>query len=215
MILALPKPRPDEEFTVREIADKDVDIWYHVYSTRTYPGTTAMTFAQGWGNTRFAPIFEAADKPVHTYYIANDREATYLESVLHDVALSPPGSFEVASLDYFHLVTLRLPPVISYVSFHTHDLPRMQNITRSQMIDSPAAFYADTQSWAQAAYLQRPKAQAIGYGSKRNDAGRCLMLFGQRLPDPPFEIVDEKPLGIGALRAEILALIRSLKLHEV
>ena len=68
---------------------------------------------------------------------------------------------------------------------------------------------------SQAAYLQRPDAQAISYGSKRNDSGRCLMLFKQRMPDPPFQVLGVEPLAIGARRIEVLALVRSLKLHEV
>ena len=61
----------------------------------------------------------------------------------------------------------------------------------------------------------RSAAQAVGYGSRRDDSARCLMLFKQRLPDPPFEILGEEALAIGARRAELLALVRSLKLHEV
>lgn len=36
----------------------------------------------------------------------------------------------------------------------------------------------------------------------------------QRLSMPPFEILDEEPLAVGPRRAELLALVRSLKLHE-
>jgi hypothetical protein len=64
-------------------------------------------------------------------------------------------------------------------------------------------------------YLQQSTAQAVGYGSKRDDSARCLMLFKQRLLDPPFEILGEEPLAVGPRRAELLALVRSLKLHEV
>jgi len=137
-----------------------------------------------------------------------------MESVLHDVPLSPAGMFEVASLSYYHLVRLRLPASLQYVSFHTPYLPRL-GITRAQLIDSLAACYGQTRRWSQAAYLQRSTAQAVGYGSKRDDSARCLMLFKQRLPDPPFEILGEEPLAVGPRRAELLALVRSLKLHEV
>lgn len=211
----LPDPGPSEEFEVREVTGEEVPAWYHVYCTRRYPDTTAYTFSEGWGDTRFAPIAQEDRTPVHTYYVASSREAAYMESVLHDVSLSPPGVFEVASLAYFQLVELKLPPVLRYVSFHTLDLPRLQNISRVQMIDSLPACYSMTRRWSQAAYLQRPIAQAIGYGSRRNDAGRCLMLFKQRMPDPPFEVLKEEPLVIGARRAEMLKLVRTLKLHEV
>ena len=127
------------------------------------------------------------------------------------MVLSPPGTFEVGRLRYFHLVTLQLPGSVQCVSFHTRDLPRLQQIPRAQLIDSPPACYPETRAWAQAGYLQRPSAQAISYGSRRNDAGRCLMLFEQRMPDPPFQVLKVESLAVEPRRREVLALVRSLK----
>ncbi|AXV99182.1 hypothetical protein CJO80_26850 (plasmid) [Ralstonia solanacearum] len=211
---SLREPGAAEDFEVRELTHADVAVWYHVYCTRSHPSTRADTFAEGWGDTRFAPIFTVAGTPVHTYYVASTPEAAYMESVLHDVPLSPPGMFEVASLAHYHLVQLRLPASLQYVSFHTPYLPRL-DVTRAQLIDSLSACYGQTRRWSQAAYLQRSVAQAVGYGSKRDDSARCLMLFRQRLPDPPFQVLDEEPLAIGHRRAELLTLVRSLKLHEI
>lgn len=210
----LPDPGAAEEFAVRELQHGEVAEWYHVYSTRNYPATTALTFAQGWGDTRFAPIQAEDGSAVHTYYIASTPEAAYMESVLHDVPLAPPGMFEVASLKHFHLVKLRLHPALRYVSFHTPFLPRL-GITRAQLIDSLPALYPHTRRWSQAAYLQCADAQAVGYGSKRDDAARCLMLFKQRLPDPPFEVLGEEPLALAPRRDELLKLVRALELNEV
>jgi len=209
----LPAPGPAEDFAVRSMTTDDVGVWYHVYNTATFP-TTATTFSEGWGDTRFAPIHQADGTPVHTYYVASSRESVYMESVLHNVSLSPPGVFEVDSLRHFHLVTLRLPPSLNFVSFHTLDLPRLK-LTRAGLVDSPTDCYPQTRAWAQAACLQRPGAQAIGYGSRRNDSGRCLMLFKQRMPDPPFTVLAEQRLAAPPLRAEVLALVRSLAIHEV
>lgn len=207
-------PGADERFQVRELSHRDVAEWFHVYSTRSHPGTRADSFAEGWGDTRFAPILAPSGEPVHTYYVASTPQAAIMESVLHDVALSPPGLFELASLAHFHLVRLRLPAPLRYVSLHTPDLPRL-GIERAQLIDSLPAHYPQTRRWSQAAYLQRPDAQALGYGSRRDDSARCLMLFRHRLPDPPLEIMQEEPLAIGTRRAETMALVRSLGLHEV
>jgi hypothetical protein len=210
----LREPDAAENLEVRDLTHADVAEWYHVYNTRSHPSTRADTFAEGWGDTRFAPIFTEAGTAVHTYYVASTPEAAYMESVLHDVPLSPAGMFEVASLSYHHLVRLRLPASLQYVSFHTPYLPRL-GLNRAQLIDSLPAFYGRTRRWSQAAYLQRRTAQALGYGSRRDDAARCLMLFKQRLPDPPFEVLAEEPMAVGPRRAELLALVRSLKLHEV
>jgi hypothetical protein len=210
----LREPGAAEDFELRELSRDHVAEWYHVYGTRSHPETRADTFAKGWGDTRFAPIEAETGAPVHTYYVASTPEAAYLESVLHDVALAPPGLFESASLSHFHLVRLRLPAALRYVSFHTPYLPRL-GIERAHLIDSLPVCYRQTRRWSQAAYRQRPDAQAIGYGSRRDDSARCLMLFKQRLPDPPFELLHEEPLALGARRAEVLALVRSLKLHEI
>ena len=215
MSCGLPVPGPAEDFTVRTVTLEEVGVWYHVYNTLGHPGTTALTFAEGWGSTRFAPIAQADGTAVHTYYVASTTEAVYMESVLHDVALSPPGTFEVDKLRYCYLAKLQLPTSLQCVSFHTHDLPRLQKISRAQMIDSAPVCYPETRAWSQAAYQQRPYAQAISYGSKRNDSGRCLMLFKQRMPHPPLQVLGVEPLAIGPRRVEILALVRSLKLHEV
>lgn len=211
---ALRDPAAAEDFEVRELTHAHVSEWYHVYCTRSHPSTRAGTFSEGWGDTRFAPIVTEAGAAVHTYYIASTPEAAYMESVLHDVPLSPPGMFELASLAHFHLVRLRLPALLRYVSLHTPYLPRL-GIERAHLIDSLPACYPQTRRWSQAAYLQRTEAQAIGYGSRRDDAARCLMLFKQRLPDPPFEVLQEEPLAVGVRRAGVLALVRSLRLHEV
>ena len=183
-------------------------------TARAWWSTHAGTFAEGWGDTRFSPLLTGTGTPVHTYSVASTPEAASMESVLHDASLSPPGMFEVASLAHYHLVRLRLPGLLQYVSFHTPYLARL-DITRAQLIDSFPTCYHRTRRWSQAAYLQRSAAQAVGYGSRRDDSARCLMLFKQRLPDPPFEILGEEALAIGARRAELLALVRSLKLHEV
>jgi hypothetical protein len=211
---SLHAPGAAEDFELRELTRADVAEWYHVYSTRSYASTRADTFAEGWGNTRFAPINTEAGVPVHTYYVASTPEAAYMESVLHDIPLGPPGLFEVGALAYYHLVRLRLPATVQYVSFHTPFLPRL-HIERAALIDSMAGCYEHTRRWSQAAYLQQATAQAVGYGSRRDDSARCLMLFKQRLPDPPFEILGEEPLAVGRRREEVLRLVRALKLHEV
>jgi hypothetical protein len=210
----LREPGAAEDFELRELTHADVAEWYHVYCTRSRPATRADTFSEGWGDTRFAPILTETGAPVHTYYVASTPQAAYMESVLHDVTLSPPGMFEVAELVHFHLVRLRLPETLRYVSFHTPYLPRL-GIQRADLVDSLPVCYPKSRRWSQAAYLQRSEAQAVGYGSKRDDSARCMMLFKQRLPSRPFEVIQEEPLAVGPRRNEVLALVRSLKLHEV
>lgn len=212
MKCGLPEPGPAESFT---LTTEEAGVWYHVYNSLGHLGTRADAFSEGWGNTCFAPIFHADGTPVHTYYLGSTAECAYMESILHDAVLAPPGLFELDRLRYFHLVRLALHRPLQCVSFHTPYLPRLQRMTRAQLIDSLPKCYPETRAWAQAAFLQCADAQAIAYGSRRNDAGRCLMLFKQRLAEPPFQILGEEPLAIDPRRAEVLALVRRLKLNEV
>jgi len=210
----LPQPGARERFVQHAITLDEVPQWYHVFSTERYPSTTASTFAEGWGDTRFAPLKMGTGTPVHTWYGASTPEVAYMESVLHDVPLSPPGMFEVDRLRHFRLATVRMVEPLRCVLFHTPYLPAL-GLDRAQLIDSLPACYGETRAWAQAAFEQCPDAQAIGYGSRRNDEGRCVMLFGQRLPTPAFKVVGDEPLGHGPRRGQLLALVRRLGLHEV
>jgi hypothetical protein len=214
VICGLPIPGPSEAFTTVSVKHSDVPVWFHVYSTKNHP-THADSFSKGWGDTRFAPIRADDGSWLHTYYVASTPECAYIESVLHEIPLNPPGSFDEDELRYYHLAQVILPEPLECVSFHTPYLPALQNLTRAQLIDSLPACYAETRAWSQAAYLQRPEAQAVAYGSRRDDAGRCLMLFGQRMPDPPLIVVSEEPLALEPRRSEIIALIRRLKIHKI
>jgi hypothetical protein len=210
----LPAPRPAEPFRLRRVTPREVPRWYHVYCTEADPATGAGTFAQGWGDTRFAPLQQADGMPVHTYYAASTPECAWLESVLHDVPLAPPGLIEIDRLRHFHLATLRLA-ALDCVSFHSLDLPPLQHLSRAQLVDSLPTCYAETRAWAQAAFDQRPQAHGIAYGSRRHDAARCLLLFGQRLPTACLAVVADEPLASGPRRQQFLELVRSLDIHEV
>lgn len=137
-----------------------------------------------------------------------------MESVLHDIPLSPAGQFDVSELQHYHLAQVKLPDPLDCVSFHTPYLPAL-GLTRAQLIDSPSACYAETRLWAEAAFQQQPSAQGIAYGSRRDDAARCMMLFAQRLPDPPLTVSQSEPLAVSPRREDVLALVRRLKIHEI
>ncbi len=214
MTCGLPSPSSAEAFTETTVRLADVPLWYHVYSTKAYPATRPDSFAEGWGDTRFAPLQQPDGTAVHTYYAASSAEGAYMESVLHDVALDPPGQFDVGELAHFRLAQVVLPDTIRCVSFHTPYLPKL-GLSRPQLIDSLPACYPEARAWAQAAYLQCPRAQALAYGSRRNDAARCVMLFKQRLPGPPCKVLADEPLALNPRREEVLALIRRLGIHEI
>lgn len=210
MTCAIAPPGPDEAFTVELLQPQQ---WYHIYCTEAHPNT-ATTFNQGWGQTRFAPIRQADGSQVHTWYAASTIRCAMLESVLHDVPLDPPGFVDVQRLQHFHLVTLAMDYPLEAVTFHTPFLPQL-HLTRTLLIESLAACYPQTAAWAEAAFQQRPGAAAIKYGSRRDDEGHCVMLYGQRLPGIPFRIIDDQPLSSPDLRKQFLALVRQLGIAEI
>lgn len=213
MSCGISKPGPSEPFTLVPVTRADVPVWFHVYCTKNHT-TTPDTLSKGWGDTRFAPISTETGSPVHTYYAASTPECAYMESVLHEIPLSPPGQIDVSELQYYHLAQVQLPDPLDCVSFHTPYLPAL-GLTRAQLIDSLPVCYAETRPWAEAAYRQQRGAHGIAYGSRRDDAARCLMLFGQRLPNPPLAVLKSEPLAVSPRREEVLALIRRLKIREI
>jgi hypothetical protein len=186
-----------------------------VYNSNKNHPTHADSFSKGWGDTRFAPTRAEDETWVHTYYLASTPECAYIESVLHEIPLNPPGFFDEDELRYYHLAKVILPEPLNCVSFHTPSLPALQNLTRARLIDSLPACSEETRALSQAAYLHRPEAQAIAHGSRRDDAGRCLMLFGQPMPNPHLTLLSDEPLALEPRRSEIIALIRRLKIQKI
>jgi hypothetical protein len=137
-----------------------------------------------------------------------------MESVFHDVPLDPPGSFDLDKLSSYRIARIAFDDPIPCVTFHSPYLPAL-GLDRHRLIESLPAFYEQTRRWAQAAFDQRRTAQGIAYGSRRHDAGRCIMLFGQRLagyPDHPFNVVEHASLAEPPLRSRVIKLAASLKI---
>ena len=204
----LPAPTADARFVIDVISSADVQYWYHVYSTHPH-ANTATTFAQGWGDTRFAPLRHADGALVATFYAASNIDCALNESVLHDVPCD--GQFNLARLADYRLVTIALRADLRVVSFHSHHLALL-GLTRRQLIDSPPAHYRHTRAWAEAAFQRNPTAQGVAYGSRLNDTGRCVMLFGPRLPAAPFTVIDDAPVALGVLRQAIQRLTDSQRI---
>lgn len=211
MSFSIPAPGANEAFTIETL---EPQTWYHIYCTEKHP-VKADTFNEGWGQTRFAPLSNPAGAQVHTYYAAATIRCAMMESILHDVPLMTPGSFRVSRLQHFHLATIRLTAPLQAVSFHSPFLPLL-NLNRTQLIESLPAYYKQTSKWSEAAYAQTNGAAAIMYGARRDDAGNCIMLFKDRLPDPahPFEIVDDEAMASTGLSRQFLALLQQLKIPQ-
>jgi len=86
------------------------------------------------------------------------------------------------------------------------------------LIEGMPAFYPQARQWAQAAFDQSPETQGIVYGSRRHDAGSCIMLFGQRIPgypDKPSNVIEHVSLAELPARSKVVKLAASLKIGMV
>lgn len=205
-------PTSAESFTTVHVSRADVPIWYHMYSTEAYPVTDARTFSHGWGDTRFSPITDAAGQIVDTYYLASTAACAVMESILHD-ALIPGGVLDTSRLAHYHLAQIEMAGSVTAVSFHSNYLEKM-GLSRIDLIERLPSEYSQTRPWAEAAYRQVAGAQALVYGSRRDDSARCMMLFRQRMPAVPFKVLADECVGlVTARRQAIIALAVSLGLH--
>jgi len=211
MTFSIPSPTPDAPFIVETPGP---EVWYHIYCTETYP-TKAATFDEGWGQTRFALIQNAAGTQVHAYYAASTIRCAMMESILHDVSLAMPHPFRMGRLHHFHLATIKLTAPLPAVSFHTPFLEALK-LSRTQLIESLPAYYDQTSRWSEAAYAQVSNAAAIMYGSRRDDAGTCIMLFKDRLPNPaqPFQVIRDEPLASTTLSRQFIEPLNQLRIPQ-
>jgi hypothetical protein len=196
-----------EQFVIDTITPDEVPYWYHVYSTIPH-ANSAGSLAQGYGDTRFAPVRQADGTHVDTYYAASSVKCALNESVLHDIPCG--GLYRMARLqeEGRRMARIRFERELTVVSFHTNHLPLLA-LRRDLLIDTLADAYAQTRPWAEAAFRQCLSAEAISYGSRLNDAGRCVMLFGQRLVTS-FTVVDDVDISTAhQVRSALIGLMKS------
>lgn len=207
-------PSSGERFTIVPITAADVAKWYHVYSTETVRTANARTFSHGWGDTRFSPITDSAGESIGTYYLASSAAGAFMESILHDVSI-PDGILKTRNLVHYHLAAIEFISDVNAVSFHSNYLEKM-GLSRVDLIERLPAEYSRTRLWAQAAYRQVRNAEAIAYGSRRDDSARCLMLFEPRMPAVPFNVISDHCLADAPeCRQAVISLALSLDLHII
>jgi hypothetical protein len=210
----LRSPSSAERFTIVNITAADAAKWYHVYSTEPVRANDAATFSHGWGDTRFSPITDFAGRFIDTYYLASTVAGAFMESILHDVSI-PGGVLQTWKLAHYHLAEIELTGALAAVSFHSNYLEKM-GLSRVDLIERLPSEYHRTRLWAQAAYRQEHSAQAIAYGSRRDDSARCLMLFKQRLPKIPFNVISDQCVGTArSCRQAVIGLAVSLGVHVI
>jgi len=162
---------------------------------------------------RFSPVHDSAGNCVPTLYGATTREAAAFETIFHGKS-ARPGFNTVSRRDIeMRAVSqiaskrdLRLAPLFA------PDLAAW-GLQRTDIIDTPELTYGQTVRWAEAIHAADATLDGLVWTSRQCDPERCFVMFGDRMTEPDFEVLDRqdvagdpdlmRELGLYGLRAGI------------
>ena len=139
------------------------------------------------GNARFSPIHDEAGAVIPTLYAATTPRGALMETIFHDVPYK--RGFKRVSTSR---MAGKLHSTLAFqVDFRLIDLTRIAlrklGVAPSHLIDTTKAHYPETRRWAEALYVQYPKAQGLRWISRQDDRSQAVVLFGTRVQ--PSDIV--------------------------
>lgn len=145
--------------------------------------------------TRFAPFSNPNGRCVPTLYAATTREAAAFESIFHDIAAA--ARFKIVSFGAVLARSVsRIAPKrdLRLASLFTPDL-KAWGIERSDLIDTPKSTYEQTALWAQAIHIAATAADGLIWTSRQCDPDQCVVLFGDRVTEDTFEVLESLDLA--------------------
>nr|WP_244564592.1 RES domain-containing protein [Rhizobium sullae] len=140
--------------------------------------------------TRFAPFADASGTCVPSLYAATGREAAAFESIFHDIA--PIARFKTVRLSTVQSRSVsRIAPNkdLAVAKLYSPDL-KAWNIARMNLIETPKSTYQKTARWAQALHTAFPDIKGLIWTSRQCDPESCLILFGDRVRESDFDVLD-------------------------
>lgn len=140
--------------------------------------------------SRFAPFDDEHDRCVPTLYAASSREAAAFESVFHDIAADAPFKTVPQYVVESRLVS-RITPRrdLCLAALFAPDL-KAWGLRRADFIDTPKSTYDQSVLWARAVYNASHAVEGLVWTSVQCDPAQCVVLFGTRVLELDFEIVD-------------------------
>lgn len=144
--------------------------------------------------SRFAPLYDAADTCVPTLYAATSFDAAAFESVFHDVPYNAKRKF-VKHQDIMSRASTKLETMreLHLVQLFEPDLKNW-NITRSKLIDTLAATYGETVCWAQAIHSAEPSVDGLIWTSRQCDPDLAMILFEGRVNQTEITVQNTTPV---------------------
>ena len=163
------------------------------------------------GDARFSPLIDSArDAVVPTLYAGTTFDCALMETVFHDVPYQP-GLKTVSKAKYVEgtiCSTLGLSDDLWLVDLSSVALHKL-GVAPSDLTQTEAAYYPASREWALALHEQNPTAQGLIWTSRKDDAAKAILLFGDRIrPDMLAVGADTFPLLLpdGSTRMEVLSL---------
>jgi hypothetical protein len=165
-------------------------------------GRAASAFAASPRPTRFGPLLDADGTVVPIWYGADSPDGAIHESVFHDVPFDARDPIVLQA----SFADRALSPVRTRVAIRIADLTvpglRRIGVRRVDLIESNAARYAETASWAAALREAEPAIGGMRWVARLDDRSVAFVLFGDRLGENPLteDLADGGlvPLGLGA-----------------
>jgi hypothetical protein len=140
--------------------------------------------------TRFAPFADDAGTCVPTLYAATSREAAAFESIFHDIEASAP--FKTVRLDTVESRSVSRVVAkrdLLLAGLFAPDL-KAWGLSRGELIETPKSTYGQTALWAQAIHGARTDIDGLIWTSRQCDPDRCVVLFGDRMDESDFDVLD-------------------------
>lgn len=172
----IPTPNNSEAFSIKTLNEGTLLHRVHLRkygAIKLNPGTM--------GNARFSPITDRNGAPIPTIYAGSTTDCALMETVFHDV----PHTQGLKVLDKQKLSNqvhsqIELTQSLSLIDLCSIALRRI-GLTRGQLVDTEKDAYPATRSWAARVHALCKHAQGLFWVSRQDDAGRAVMLFGDRL----------------------------------
>ena len=142
-------------------------------------------------DARFSPLFDNSGNVIPTLYAGSTLDCALMETVFHDVPFAK-GIKTVSKDDYIGgrvFSRLELTRDLFLVDLRTIALRKL-GVMRTQLIDTHKSQYTISRQWAQALHSQNPGAEGLLWTSRQDDTGSAMILFGDRLTDPPLQLVE-------------------------
>ncbi len=189
-------PAPGAAFKAKLITLRTGKLLYRVYPD-AYGAAQFNPNAPGTRRGRFHPFLNAAGAAVPTLYAGFCEEAALAETVFHN-RVGKTGLVNRSRLKGRVLGCLKTRAPIRLADLRGHGLSQL-GLRRLDLLEAPAACYAQTAEWARAVYESDGRIQGLRWISRQFDVGEALVLFGDRIAaDALAPEGDPQPLDSGS-----------------